>query len=144
MTRPSVSLSHATLEALKALLGPGGSLDSASDRAPFETDFRGIHHGSTPLVAMPDSTPAVSEFVRFCAREGLGIVPQGGNTSYCGGATPWGEARSCFRSAACADPRCDDALNASMTAEQGGSSWNSRRRHAANRLADVARFRAAA
>jgi FAD/FMN-containing dehydrogenase len=120
MTRPSAPLSHATLEALRALLGAGGSLDAASDRAPFETDFRGIHHGSTPLVAMPDSTRVVSEFVRFCAREGLGIVPQGGNTSYCGGATPReGRNEIVLSLRRMRRIRAVDALNDSMTAEAG-------------------------
>ena len=120
MTRPSAPLSHATLEALKSLLGPGGSLDAASDRAPFEIDFRGIHHGSTPLVAMPDSAQAVSEFVRFCAREGLSIVPQGGNTSYCGGATPREGGNEVVLSLRrMRRIRAVDALNDSMTAEAG-------------------------
>jgi D-lactate dehydrogenase (cytochrome) len=120
MTRQTPPLSEATLTALKAMLGPGGSFDAASDRAPFETDFRGIHHGSTPLVALPDSTAAVSEFVRFCAREGLGIVPQGGNTSYCGGATPReGRNEIVLSLRRMRRIRAVDALNDSMTAEAG-------------------------
>jgi FAD/FMN-containing dehydrogenase len=85
MTRPP---SRASLDAIRNLLGPGGWLDSADDRAPFETDFRRIHRGSTPLVALPDSTATVAELVKLCAARGIGMVPQGGNTSYCGGATP--------------------------------------------------------
>ncbi len=85
MTRPP---SRASLDAIRSLLGPGGWLDSPGDLAPFETDFRGIHRGSTPLVALPDSTAKVAELVRLCAAQGIGMVPQGGNTSYCGGATP--------------------------------------------------------
>ncbi len=76
------------LQALKDLLGPGGFLESAADRAPFEVDFRGIHRGRTPLVALPQSTAQVSDFVRHCASQRIAIVPQGGNTGYCGGATP--------------------------------------------------------
>jgi FAD/FMN-containing dehydrogenase len=88
MSRPAAALPPATIEAFKALLGPGGWLDAASDRAPFETDFRRLHTGATPLVALPDSTEKVAEFVAACARARIAIVPQGGNTSYCGGATP--------------------------------------------------------
>jgi len=82
------SIPSSCLQALKDLLGPGGFLESAADRAPFEVDFRGLHRGRTPLVALPQSTAQVVEFVRFCAAERISIVPQGGNTSYCGGATP--------------------------------------------------------
>ena len=76
------------LLALKELLGAGGFLESAADRAPFEVDFRGIHRGRTPLVALPRSTAQVSELLHFCADRNIAVVPQGGNTSYCGGATP--------------------------------------------------------
>jgi len=83
---PTISARH--LAALRAVLGPGGYLDGAADRAPFEVDFRGLYHGHTPLVALPDSTTRVTEFVSYCAAHGIAIVPHGGNTSYCGGATP--------------------------------------------------------
>ena len=76
------------LDALRALLGPGGYLDQPADVEPFLTDFRGLYRGVTPLVALPDSTAQVSALVRLCAAERIGIVPHGGNTSYCGGATP--------------------------------------------------------
>ncbi len=88
MTSPPRPPSPSCLQSLRNLLGPGGWLDDPVDRAPFETDLRRIHQGSTPLVALPDSTERVSALVRFCAGEGIGIVPQGGNTGYCGGATP--------------------------------------------------------
>ena len=76
MSRPAV-LPPATIDALKAILGPGGWLDAPSDRAPFETDFRGLHHGTTPLVALPDSTARVAGLVGFCARERIASRPAG-------------------------------------------------------------------
>ncbi|MBX3703911.1 MAG: FAD-binding oxidoreductase [Steroidobacteraceae bacterium] len=88
MDRPGGAIADADLQALRKLLGAGGYLDAAGDRAPFETDHRGICHGRTPLVALPDSTAKVAELVRYCAGRRIGLVPQGGNTSYCGGATP--------------------------------------------------------
>ena len=88
MNRPATTVSPSALAALQDLLGPGGWLEAASDRAPFETDFRGLHRGSTPLVALPDTTERVAALVHLCAQERISIVPQGGNTSYCGGATP--------------------------------------------------------
>jgi len=78
----------AQIDALKAILGPGGWIEDAAERAPFETDFRKLHHGQAALVALPDSTARVSALVERCARERIAMVPQGGNTSYCGGATP--------------------------------------------------------
>ena len=87
MDRPGAP-SATAIAALKDILGPDGWLESAADRAAFETDFRRIHHGGTPLVLLPDTTARVAEVVRLCSRERIALVPQGGNTSYCGGATP--------------------------------------------------------
>src|SRR5688572_3609645 len=119
MSRPAV-LSPATIEAFKAILGSGGWLDTASDRAPFETDFRRLHRGATPLVALPDSTARVAELVAYCARERIAIVPQGGNTSYCGGATPRPSGNEILLSLRrLRKIRSVDALNDSLTAEAG-------------------------
>ena len=76
------------LAALKELLGPGGYLDGPADVEPFLSDFRGLYRGTTPLVDLPSSTAQVAALVRLCAAARIGIVPHGGNTSYCGGATP--------------------------------------------------------
>ena len=119
MSRPAV-LPPATIDALKAILGPGGWLDAPSDRAPFETDFRGLHHGTTPLVALPDSTARVSGLVGFCARERIAVVPQGGNTSYCGGATPRPAGNEILLSLRrLRNVRAVDPQNDSLTAEAG-------------------------
>jgi len=90
MNRTAHTVTAAAISELKAILGPGGWLDAAEDRAPFEVDFRGLHRGTAALVALPDSTDRVAAVVRLCGREGVALVPQGGNTSYCGGATPRG------------------------------------------------------
>ena len=88
MTTATAPIRPEALEALRALLGPGGFLEARPDVEPFLTDFRGLYRGSTPLVALPASTQQVAGLVRLCAAERIGIVPHGGNTSYCGGATP--------------------------------------------------------
>jgi FAD/FMN-containing dehydrogenase len=41
-------------------------------------------------VVLPGSTDEVAAVVRTCAEAGVAIVPQGGNTGLCGGATPTG------------------------------------------------------
>jgi len=120
MTRATGPIAPGKIEALKSLLGPGGWLDAASDRAPFETDFRGLHHGATPLVALPGTTAAVSALVAFCAREKIAIVPQGGNTGYCGGATPRPAGNEIVVSLRrLRKIRNVDAVNDSLTAEAG-------------------------
>jgi FAD/FMN-containing dehydrogenase len=120
MNRNGAAPAPAKLEALRELLGLGGWLDSAEDRAPFETDFRRLYRGSTPLVALPDSTERVSALVAFCARERIALVPQGGNTSNCGGATPRPEGDEVVVSLRRMNRvRNVDLANDSLTAEAG-------------------------
>jgi FAD/FMN-containing dehydrogenase len=56
--------------------------------APWETDWRGRFHGRAPALIAPASRDAVATVVRLAAELGVALVPQGGNTSMVGGATP--------------------------------------------------------
>src|SRR6202789_622418 len=85
MPRPP---SSATLAELKEAVGPGNSLESHADVAPYLSDFRGLYQGATPLVLRPRSVDEVARILRVCNRDEVAVVPHGGNTSYCGGATP--------------------------------------------------------
>jgi FAD/FMN-containing dehydrogenase len=78
----------AVLAQLKAVVGDGAWLDSPSDTAPFTTDFRGLYRGATPLVLLPREVDQIARILAICNRDELAVVPHGGNTSYCGGATP--------------------------------------------------------
>ena len=80
--------SAATLAELKGALGAGGWLESAADVAPYLTDFRRLYSGATPLVLLPRATEEVANLLRICNRDEVAVVPHGGNTGYCGGATP--------------------------------------------------------
>ena len=72
---------------LLALVGPRGML-LGLDAEAYCTDWRGLYHGATPAVIRPANTDEVAAIVRFCAERRIAIVPQGGNTSMVGGATP--------------------------------------------------------
>ncbi|HEX3949561.1 MAG TPA: FAD-binding oxidoreductase [Steroidobacteraceae bacterium] len=85
MPRPP---SSATLAELKAAVGPGNFLDSHEDLAPYLTDFRRLYRGKTPLVLRPRSVDEVAKILLLCNRDEVAVVPHGGNTSYCGAATP--------------------------------------------------------
>ncbi len=56
--------------------------------APWLTDWRGRFSGRALAMASPASTAEVSALVKLCAEHGVPIVPQGGNSGMCGGATP--------------------------------------------------------
>ena len=76
------------LDRLQALLGPSGLLLAPEDLAPHLTDWRGLYRGSAPCLLRPADAAELAEAVRLCAAAGVPLVPQGGNTSMVGGATP--------------------------------------------------------
>jgi FAD/FMN-containing dehydrogenase len=80
----------ALIEELVGLLGERYVLTAAEDLAPYCTDWRGRFTGTALCVARPGSTEEVAALVRSCAAAGVAVVPQGGNTGLCGGATPLG------------------------------------------------------
>ena len=69
-------------------LGAKGVIDDASDIEPWLTDWRGRYHGASPAILAPSSTEEVAAIVSLAREHGVPLVPQGGNTSMCGGATP--------------------------------------------------------
>ncbi len=73
---------------LAGIVGPANVLAGAADLAPWLTDWRGRYRGAARCVVRPASTAEVAAVVRACAAAGAPIVPQGGNTSLCGAATP--------------------------------------------------------
>jgi FAD/FMN-containing dehydrogenase len=79
---------RATLDELKAAVGSGSWFDSPEDLAPYLVDFRGLYRGATPLVLMPRDSHEVCRILEICNRREAAVVPHGGNTSYCGAATP--------------------------------------------------------
>jgi FAD/FMN-containing dehydrogenase len=73
---------------LLAALGPGAVLTETPDMAGYAVDWRNLYHGRPLAVVRPSTVAQVAAVVRLCAEAGAPIVPQGGNTSMVGGATP--------------------------------------------------------
>ena len=73
---------------LLAALGAGAVLTEPADMAGYAVDWRSLYHGRPLAVIRPSTVAQVAEAVRLCAGAGAPIVPQGGNTSMVGGATP--------------------------------------------------------
>lgn len=84
---------EATLSALKKIVGSDYILTGAA-LEPFETDWRGRYCGKALCAAYPANTAEVSALMAYCYAHGLPMVPQGGNTGLCGGATPNTEGQS--------------------------------------------------
>ncbi len=78
----------AFLQACADAIGAAHVLTAPEDQAPYLTDWRKRFTGRARAVLRPASAEEVAALVRLCASQGVPIVPQGGNTGLCGGATP--------------------------------------------------------
>ncbi|MGL5004702.1 MAG: FAD-binding oxidoreductase, partial [Casimicrobium sp.] len=91
-----------------------------TDIAPFVTDWRGKWTGRAFAVAQPDTTEDVAKIVRWCVAHRVPIVPQGGNTSMSGSATPDASGNALVLSLARLNRvRNVDPMNNTMIAEAG-------------------------
>ena len=73
---------------MRSRFGERVALTEASDVEPWLTDWRGRWTGASPAILQPDSSEGVAAAVRLANEYGVPLVPQGGNTSMVGGATP--------------------------------------------------------
>lgn len=72
------------------IVGERHVLVAPADIAAFVTDWRGRYHGDPLCVVRPADASEVARVVGACGAVRAAIVPQGGNTGLCGGATPMG------------------------------------------------------
>ncbi|MFA7668506.1 MAG: FAD-binding oxidoreductase [Burkholderiaceae bacterium] len=77
------------MDELAQLLGKQYVLTGA-DAEPYTVDWRGRYSGKALAVVKPGTTQELAAVVRWCAANKVPMVPQGGNTGLCGGATPDG------------------------------------------------------
>jgi FAD/FMN-containing dehydrogenase len=82
-------MSHTELiDAVRTRLGPKAVITDPADIEPWLTDWRGRWHGKAAAIFQPASTEEVAAVVAMAAQRGAALVPQGGNSSMVGGATP--------------------------------------------------------
>lgn len=79
---------HRFLAAAAELLGERGLTRDPELVEPWLTDWRGRFTGKALALASPASTAEVAGLIKLCARFGIPVVPQGGNSGMSGGATP--------------------------------------------------------
>ena len=79
------------LASLQTELGADAVLSAEADLDGFTEDWRGRFKAPALCVALPSTAAQVSAVVRLCAAHGVPVLPQGGNTSLCGGAVPASE-----------------------------------------------------
>ena len=105
---------------LIALVGANVIRSAPDELAPFLTDHRQLFRGKALALARPQDAGQVAKILGYCNAQRIAVVPQGGNTSYCGGATPDESGTQLLLSLAGMNRiRRVDPLDFSLTAEAG-------------------------
>jgi len=107
------------IESLRTLLGADQVLTGEAAE-PFLIDWRGRYKGRAQAVVRPANTEQVAGVVKLCVAHRTPVVPVGGNTSLCGGATPDDSGRAIVLSLSRMNRvRAIDPDNDTMTVEAG-------------------------
>ena len=69
-------------------------LFNKEDHDKYVNDWRGQYKGQAAAILKPINTKEVSSILLFAHENNIHVVPQGGNTSLCGAATPDDSGRS--------------------------------------------------
>ena len=108
------------LARLSEIVGERGLITDPRDMEPYIVDWRGFYRGAAPAIVRPANTAEVAAVVKLCAETRTGVVPQGGNTGMCGGATPSPAGKEIVLSLGRMNRiREVDALNNTLTADAG-------------------------
>lgn len=107
------------LEGLVQIVGQQNVL-TGEQTASYVTDWRDRFTGTALAVVRPGSVQEVAQTVRWCIENKVPVVPQGGNTGLCGGATPDNSATAIVLSLARLNQvRSIDLDNDTMVVEAG-------------------------
>ena len=104
---------------LRTLLGADAVCTDPAEMAPYLRDERGAFLGQAGLMVRPATAGDVSRLLRYCVDNAIAVVPQGGNTGYCGGGTPFSPSQLLLRLDRLNRVRSVNRANYSMTLEAG-------------------------
>jgi FAD/FMN-containing dehydrogenase len=76
------------IEEVRSRFSARAVVTDQADIEPWLTDWRGRWHGKAAAILQPASTQEIAAMVVLASEHGVALVPQGGNTSMVGGATP--------------------------------------------------------
>ena len=112
-------MSGPLIESLAGIVGAGNVL-TGDDMQGYAVDWRRRYFGKPLAVVRPGTAQEVAAVVRACAGAMVAVVPQGGNTGLCGGATPDASGAQVVLSLSRMNRvRAVDTLNNTMTVEAG-------------------------
>jgi len=70
------------------ILGENNVIKDSNELKKYNTDWLNLFIGSSKVVLNPKTTTEVSKILSYCNSQRIGVTPQGGNTSLCGGSVP--------------------------------------------------------
>jgi FAD/FMN-containing dehydrogenase len=76
------------IDTVRERLGNKAVITDRDAILPWLSDWRGRYHGDAAAILAPATTQEVAMIVALAHQVGVALVPQGGNTSMVGGATP--------------------------------------------------------
>jgi FAD/FMN-containing dehydrogenase len=76
------------LDRLRAIVGERGLIIDTREQQPYVNDWRDQWHGRAAAVVKPANIDELARVVTLLAQARVPMVPQGGNTSMCGGSVP--------------------------------------------------------
>jgi glycolate oxidase len=79
------------VRALKKLVPGDGVIGDPHGMTPFESDALSAYRQRPLAVVLPQTVAQVAAVLKWCAREGVKVVPRGAGTSLSGGALPLGD-----------------------------------------------------
>lgn len=82
------------VDEVRARFGERAVITDPVDIEPWLTDWRGRWHGRAGAILQPSSTAQVVVVIALARELGVPLVPQGGNSSMVGGATPPNDGRA--------------------------------------------------
>ncbi len=77
--------------ALRRIVPGEGVIDSERERAAYESDGLTAYRQLPLVVVLPSDTQQVAAVLKYCAAQGVKVVPRGSGTSLSGGALPLGD-----------------------------------------------------
>ncbi|MCH7865601.1 MAG: FAD-binding protein, partial [Proteobacteria bacterium] len=95
MPEPDAGVIERRAEIIKAMgaIVPGeGVITDADELRAYDHDGLMAYKGLPLIVVLPETTEQVSEILRYCAENGVKIVPRGAGTGLSGGALPMADA----------------------------------------------------
>ena len=81
-------MTEGLIAALRAAVGAEAVVTDPGVMAAHEVDWTGRFRGKAVAVVRPGSAAEAGEVLRACGAAGVGVVPQGGNTSLVAGTVP--------------------------------------------------------